>query len=221
MSDVHANLPALEAVLKDLRRHHPEKVVCAGDLIGYYPWPNEVIDLLRSNNVDCVRGKHDRAAIGHLEIHWFAAHAATALEWTVARLSEESKNYLLSLENHRRFRAGARLVAVYSGSPLDEDEAIFPEAMSGGLLVGAQADVLVLGNTHIPAMGRYGNGVVLNPGSVGQPRDGDPRAAYGTVDTETLTAEVHRVPYDIEAVATRMEEEQLPESLVARLREGR
>jgi len=207
--------------MADLKRHALDRVVCAGDLVGYYPWPNEVIDLLRSHNVDCVRGKHDRAAIGHLDVTWFAAHAATVLEWTVARLSEGSRNFLLSLENHRRFRAGERLVAVYNGSPLDEDEAIFPEAMSGGLLVGAKVDVLLLGNTHIPAIGRYGNGLVLNPGSVGQPRDGDPRAAYATVDTETLTAEVHRVPYDIDRVATRMEEERLPASLAARLREGR
>jgi len=220
LADVHANLPALEAVLRD-PRGRGERVVCAGDMVGYYPWPNEVLDLLRSHRADCVRGDHKRGLLGRVDITWFHDDAATALAWTRERLTAESLDYLASLEDRRRFRAGDRLVAVHHGSPGEDDEYVMPEHLSSGLLVAAEADIVFLGHTHHPMVGRYPDGLVVNPGSVGQPRDGDPRASYATIDTEALTAEVRRVPYDVEAVADRVREVRLPQGLANRLREGR
>lgn len=221
LADPHGNLPALEAVIQAQKHHRTDRIVCAGDLVGYYPWPNEVLELLRSRNADCIRGNHDRGVLGLAEIGWFNENAAVALEWTMARLTAESKDYLWSIENRRRFRAGERLVAVYHGSPSDDDEYVLPEQLSSGLLVAAKADILILGHSHLPMMGKFREGLVLNPGSVGQPRDGDPRASYAVLDTAKLTAVIHRVGYDIEAVVERVAKERLPARLGERLRAGR
>jgi putative phosphoesterase len=220
LSDPHANLPALEAVLRDARGRG-DRLLCAGDLVGYHPWPNDVIEVLRANRVECIRGDHDRGVLGILDIGMFDDAGAHALEWTGERLTEESRAFLRSIEDRRRLRLGERLVAMHHGSPAEDDEAVFPEHLSPGLLHTARADLLLLGHTHVPMTARYPEGIVVNPGSVGQPRDGDPRASYAVVDLPSLAAEVRRVPYDVEAVVEQLARERLPAALGERLREGR
>jgi len=220
LSDVHANLPALEAVLRDVDRHGPDEVWCAGDLLGYYPWPNEVLEALRERGVRSIRGNHDRAVLGG-DMSWFNELAAVAVRWTRTAVTAGSLNYLASLEDRMRVRVPEGLVvAMYHGSPRDDDEYVPPWAASESILREARADVVVLGHTHLPMAFRYRAGLLVNPGSVGQPRDGDPRAAWGLLDTRTGAFEVRRVPYDIGTVVKEVHRAGLPSELGERLALG-
>lgn len=220
ISDPHANLPALEAVLRAIDGEGVDRVVCAGDLVGYNPWPNEVIALLRDRSVLMIRGNHDRAALAGRRAG-FNPFAAEALLWTTKQLAEEGASLLRRLEDRTRFDAGQETVAVYHGSPRDDDEYVYPEDATEDLVRVADADFVVLGHTHVPMFCAYPSGIVVNPGSVGQPRDGDPRAAYGVLDTATEEWRVERVVYDVAAVQRAIRHAGLPSHLADRLAVGR
>ncbi len=220
ISDPHANRLALEAVLRAVDREGVDRIVCAGDLVGYNPWPNEVVGLLRDRGVLAIRGNHDRAALSG-DASGFNPVAAEALAWTAKQISPETKAFLGQAEDRTRFSAGSKTVAVYHGSPRDDDEYVFPEDATEDLVLAAHADIVVLGHTHIPMYAAFPRGIVVNPGSVGQPRDGDPRSAYAVLDTEAEEWRVERVAYDIAAVQATIRRARLPRFLADRLAEGR
>ena len=235
VADIHANLAAFKAVLADMGS--VDGLWCLGDLAGYGPDPNECIELLRQHNHLCVAGNHDLAAIGRLDTRDFNPDAAAAIEWTSRELTERSRLYLAGLPE----RLIVEPFTLVHGSPrFPIWEYITHEGQAASNFEHFQTLACLVGHTHVPALYLLdGSGWVLgtvpgerdrfqvdqqraiaNPGGVGQPRDGDPRAAYAIYDTETRTVEWRRVSYPIEVTQLRMRGLGLPRRLIERLSYG-
>ncbi len=215
ISDVHGNEPALEAVLEALAAEDIDAIVCAGDVVGYNPWPGACVDRLRERAVPTVMGNHDRAVVSETAFR-FNRMAAAGVEYALEHLADEQREWLAPLPEERTVFGGR--VKLVHGHPEDPDRYTYPEDFSPRLL--GDEDVLVLGHTHVQHIERYAEGVVVNPGSVGQPRDGDPEAAFAVLDLDQLTVEPHRVAYDIERVQEAVRTAGLPERIGTRLARG-
>ena len=237
LSDVHGNLLALDAVLAGAGT--VDAVWHLGDIVGYGPEPDAVVARLASVGAIGVRGNHDAAAVGGDEIDWFNPDARSAMEWTRRVISEPTRSWLAALPE-RRETAGFTLVHGSGRDPIWE-YVTTPEAAQASL-VAMRTINGINGHTHIPAaylvagdraiqldrqrggtdaaVGLGSGRILLNPGSVGQPRDGDPRASYLILDTESSTATWHRVSYDIVAVGAAMRSAGLPRRLAERLHHG-
>ena len=234
MSDIHSNLPALDAVLA--RIGSVDALWHLGDVVGYGPQPDAVVERLTGIGAIGVRGNHDAAATGGLEIEWFNPEARAAMEWTRTAISETTRAWLAALPV-RRMEAAFTLV---HGSPRDPMwEYVTTAALARAGLSAISTEHGLHGHTHVPIAftmvdgrmrtlaPRAGNTValgegrtLLNPGSVGQPRDRDPRASYLVLDLDAGTATWGRAAYDIDAVATMMLAAGLPARLADRLRVG-
>jgi putative phosphoesterase len=214
ISDVHANRVALAAVFEDLPP--VDALVCAGDVVGYNPWPGECIDAVRERAVPTVMGNHDRAVATGTAFA-FNGMARAGVEYADEQLSPAQRDWLEALPDERVVLDDR--VKLVHGHPDDPDRYTYPDLFSPALLGGE--DVLVLGHTHVQGHEIYDEGIVLNPGSVGQPRDRDPRAAYALLDLDDMTVEEHRVAYDIEAVEHAVREAGLPPEIGVRLHKGR
>ncbi|MFB6265476.1 MAG: metallophosphoesterase [Candidatus Nanohaloarchaea archaeon] len=220
ISDIHSSIVALEKVLDEIEA---ELVVCAGDLVGYYLDPGEVIDRVKEGGITCVRGNHDDALV-----NWpprnFNPVARKALELNREKLGNEQLSFLEQLPVRREMDVGGRKVLVVHGSPEEPYRYVYPRDVGEDFAErqGVQEmDLVVMGHTHVPLVEKSGDTLVVNPGSVGQPRDGDPRASFAVVDMESMDAEIRRVEYDVEPVVERVSDSELPASLGERLEEGR
>jgi predicted phosphodiesterase len=242
LSDPHGNATALQAALEAAYGRW-ERAVCLGDLVGYGPDPNEVVGRIREISSTVIRGNHDKAAAGQATLDNFNAVARYALEWTRQELLPENLRYLQELAIGPQVNGE---LAMVHGSVQDEEEYVFTPAQAlEGLLASPRA-VTFFGHTHHQGGFSYreehlqlihlrphpgsnfaalrmepGTRYLLNPGSVGQPRDGDPRAAFAIADLDHGVVEFWRVPYDIRAVQERMKAVGAPEPLVMRLEAGR
>ncbi len=233
ISDIHANLTAFQTVLNDVNGNW-DYVWCLGDVVGYGPDPNECVELLQTMPHLCLAGNHDWAALGRLDIRTFNPDARRAVEWTQETLKPENIAFLEALPV--TFVIGDyTLVHASPREPVWEyileqlvAELNFPHFETPYCFVGHthQPVIYEMGKSH-PREPRYGqphtlNGTrqIINPGSIGQPRDQNPEAAYGLLDTETGVFEHRRIPYDIPDVQERMREYGLPERLVTRLEHG-
>ncbi|MGK2230321.1 MAG: putative phosphoesterase [Methanobacteriota archaeon] len=216
ISDVHANKPALEAVMDDLP--DVDGYVHAGDAVGYNPYPQDCVDALRELGAVNVQGNHDRAVAGDASFG-FHSTAGRAVEWTERHVNGETLDWLGALPQERETVFGDTRVKIVHGAPGAPDRYTYPRDFAPSLL--RDEDVLVMGHTHVQGKEEYDKGVVVNPGGVGQPRDGDPRAAYALLDEETGEVELHRVEYPVEEVQDEIRRAGLPESLAERLEEGR
>ena len=214
ISDVHANLVALEAVLDDVPP--VDAMLNAGDVVGYNPWPAECVAAIRERHVPTVMGNHDRMVVTERNFRGNAM-AAAGVSYAREHLDDDQRAWLADLPDVLRLFDGR--VKVVHGHPDDPDRYTYPELFGPDLLDGE--DVLVMGHTHVQAHEVYDGGIVMNPGSVGQPRDGDPRAAYALVDLEAMTVEERRVEYDVEAVIEAVEDAGLPRRTGERLLQGR
>jgi diadenosine tetraphosphatase ApaH/serine/threonine PP2A family protein phosphatase len=236
LSDIHANLVALDAVLRDAGK--VDAIWHLGDIVGYGPDPDGVVARLAAAGAVGVTGNHDRAAVGGLEIDWFNPDAKAAMQWTRGRISETTAAWLRALPERR---TDGDALSVH-GSPRDPIwEYVTSAAVARASLDTMTTPLGLHGHTHIPmawvdrgqrveavAPGpgstiHLGDGqerVLLNPGSVGQPRDGDPRASWLELDLDAGSGTWHRVPYDIGAVQAAMRDVGLPIRLVERLRHG-
>ncbi|HYN70552.1 MAG TPA: metallophosphoesterase family protein [Candidatus Eisenbacteria bacterium] len=234
LSDIHSNVVALEAVLA--AAGEVDAVWQLGDNVGYGPEPNQAIARLVRAGATGVRGNHDAAAAGGPEIEWFNPDARRAMEWTREAIDGDTRAWLTALPE--RLTAGAcQLVHGSPREPIWEYITSVPVARANLALL--ETPIGLNGHTHIPVAfieddGRIevvgpgdgsrlelgGRRALLNPGSVGQPRDGDPRASFMILDPDAGTASWHRVEYDIAAVQSNMREAGLPPSLVARLSLG-
>jgi putative phosphoesterase len=213
LADVHANQVALDAVLADLPA--VDALVCAGDVVGYNPWPAECVAALRERAVPTVMGNHDRAVAGGGDFR-FNSMASAGVRHARDELSAAGLEWLAGLPAERReFEGRVKLV---HGHPDDPDRYTYPAEFGPGLL--GDEDVLVMGHTHVQHAETYDDGIVVNPGSVGQPRDGDPRAGYAVLDLDALTVEPRRVEYDVERVVDAVAAAGLPERIGTRLRRG-
>lgn len=238
LSDVHANLAALEAVLSDADAERAEHVWHLGDLVGYGPDVDRVIEIMVIEGATCVMGNHDAAVAGLIGTESFNHLAAKAVLWTAQHMSNASKEYLAGLPQvaHDSFYT---LTHGTLRDPLWEYLVTFETAR--GHFDCMETPYSVVGHTHIPMVvretspGRFdaispGDGEVIelgeerlciNPGGTGQPRDGDPRACYAVLDTDAGTVTYHRVQYDVPEVQRRILAAGLPEALAARLAQGR
>ncbi len=214
ISDIHGNLPALISVLHDMPE--VELILCAGDVVGYNPYPCEVIQELKLHDVLCIRGNHDRAVINDNYTH-FNPYAKAAAKWTREQLTPACIGYLSGLKDHLRIRVHGVNIAVHHGAPFNEDFYVMPDMALEFLLDYEHPGILILGHTHVPFIKEFSKGVILNPGSVGQPRDRDPRASYALIDLENWKFEIRRVEYDIGKVERKILEAKLPVHLAQRL----
>ncbi|ACA60448.1 metallophosphoesterase family protein [Candidatus Desulforudis audaxviator] len=231
ISDIHANLHALEAVLRDIEREGVDEILCAGDLVGYGPHPNEVVERIRTLDIRGVQGNYDEAAANARLVCGCdypdpesMAVGAAALAWTVRELGAENKEYLRGLPARLRFQAGAHDVLLVHGSPRRINEYLYEDAAPDVLREIFRewpAGVLIVGHTHRPYHRRFEGRHVVNAGSVGQSRDGDPRSSYVLVDFGAGPGvRVVRVPYDVEATAAGVLRAGLPLELAQALRGG-
>jgi putative phosphoesterase len=221
VSDIHSNLVALEAVLDDAECW--DAAISAGDVVGYGPHPEECIDRLYFKGFRCTRGNHDDA-VATRETDWFNDDAQEAIRINRGMLSPVSLRWLGTLPTELRFEQGGLKFAVYHGSPTEPlTSYIHPgdaERLADRFLAHTGADVVILGHTHISyAVERKGK-LLLNPGSVGQPRDGDPRASYLILETSPPKAELRRVEYSIDATAEAIDAAGLPHRFATRLYRG-
>ena len=244
LSDMHGNWDAFEAVLRHARRKRVDAVLVLGDLVGYGAAPNQVVEAVRSlgPRLFTVRGNHDKVASGIDNGASFNQAALQAARWTTDRLTPANLRYVRDLpRGPRRVEDG---LAICHGSPLDEDTYVFSDLDALEIFSGYSAGVTFFGHTHIPSLfslegrrlgvrrlGRPGleTGLVqlhpegrylVNPGSIGQPRDRDPRAAYMTYDSVRRVVRWYRVPYPVERAQTRIRRAGLPALLADRLAVG-
>jgi putative phosphoesterase len=214
ISDIHGNKVALDAVLEDMPA--VDALVCAGDIVGYNPWHAECVAAVRERGIPTVSGNHDRAVVGRTSFG-FNSLAGAGVDHARETLSDDQQAWLAELPAERHEFDGA--VKIVHGHPADPDRYTYPGEYSPRLL--DDETVLVMGHTHVQGHEQYGEGIVMNPGSVGQPRDGDPRAAYAVVDLDGLSVTEHRVSYEIDRVQAAVEEAGLPSRIGTRLADGK
>jgi len=214
VSDLHGNDVALEAVAADMPP--VDGLVCAGDVVGYNPWPGACVEWVRDRSIPTVMGNHDRA-VARGTAFAFNSMAGAGVRYAKDVLSDDQVEWLANLPDERREFDGR--VKVVHGHPDDPDRYTYPAEFESEML--GEEDVLVLGHTHIQGHEVFDEGIVMNPGSVGQPRDRDPRAAYAVLDLDQLRVTEHRVEYDVERVQGTVREAGLPERIGSRLERGR
>ncbi|MDY6917588.1 MAG: metallophosphoesterase family protein [Chloroflexota bacterium] len=236
VADIHSNLAAFQAVLDDMEaRGGVDGIWCLGDIVGYGPDPSECIALLRQYAHLSVAGNHDWASIGKVDVSDFNPDAAAACRWTAGQLTEEEVAYLEGLP--LTVRRGE--FTIVHGSPR---EPIWEYVVSARTALASfdsfDTNYCLIGHSHMPLVFEYiggtcvlqplpeelrlaDNRLIINPGAVGQPRDGDPSASYAVYDEDEMAVYHYRVAYDVEATQERMLRQGLPEFLVARLSYGR
>ncbi|HEY4657562.1 MAG TPA: metallophosphoesterase family protein [Candidatus Bathyarchaeia archaeon] len=224
LSDIHANMAALRRVLADLPSY--DEFYCLGDIVGYGPDPNAVVEALRTLRPTIVlAGNHDYAVVTG-NPSGFVDYAVKAIQWTRSQLSKNNLDYLQALAASARHRVQGIEIAMFHGSPRDPfNEYVFPgtqPSLLKRLLELSKARLLLQGHTHVPMSFRDGDALLLNPGSVGQPRDGDPRASYIVLEMEMtkMAHKVRRVQYEIDRTAKAILDNGLPSFLAERLSLG-
>lgn len=237
LSDIHSNLDALNAVLRELDALGMDQLLCLGDIVGYGPDPNECCATLRERNCLAIAGNHDEAAVSPVEAHAFNALAREAIAWTNRSLTAENREYLQHLPRERKFE---KFVLVH-GAPIFHFDYILNLGDAQSAFDRVEAPLTFIGHTHIAEVyfqdenGRTfhlklssGGKIdiipqcrfIINPGSVGQPRDHNPQASFGLYDEESGFVEIRRVDYDITGVQERMQRAKLPLQLGERLSIG-
>ena len=241
LTDIHANLEALETCLKDARARGYDETLVLGDIVGYGPDPNAVIEAIRRLKPKAiVRGNHDKVALGMNQAEGFHAAARAAAHWMLESLTEQNREWLVALPMGPTIIDGE--IEICHGAPFDEDAYIFDELDARHAFEASTAPLCFYGHTHFAVVFRLikdllevvspANGETLlaidpqarylvNPGSVGQPRDGDPRAAYAIYDTDTKQLNLIRLAYPLETTQDKMLKVGLPDPLARRLALGR
>ncbi|MDD4859669.1 MAG: metallophosphoesterase family protein [Dehalococcoidales bacterium] len=237
LADIHANLEAFTAVLTDIeKRGDVAEIWCLGDIVDYGPDPHACLQLLRAANHVCVAGNHDWAAIGKVSMQSFNDDAITSCQWTAQKLTPEDKDFLMNLPATIQ----KENFTLAHGSPRDpiSEYILYPPTAAENFNHFTTPYCLV-GHSHLPGIFKQvgsatnysiflsniglvigKNRLIINPGSVGQPRDGDPQASYAIFDSEAKMMRLYRVPYDIEATQNKMLHAGLPLKLVNRLSHG-
>jgi putative phosphoesterase len=213
ITDIHGNLDALEAVLAHIDALGVDAVYCGGDLVGYGPNPNQVCALIQERGIQTIYGNYDYAIGRDLDdcgCAYVTQHdrelGQLSVEWTLEHTDQASKDFMRGLPFDLRFALGGKRVRLVHGSPRKVNEYLFedkPAKTFERIAAGADCDVLVFGHTHKPWIHEYGGVLFVNCGSVGKPKDGDPRAAFALLQATEhgVSASIERVPYDADAVA--------------------
>jgi putative phosphoesterase len=229
ITDIHANLPALQAALSRIDQLGVDAVYCGGDLVGYGPHPNEVCGLIAEREITTIYGNYDYAIARDLDdcgCAYITPHdrelGQRSVEWTLAHTDQASKDFMRALPFDRRFALGEREVHLVHGSPRKVNEYLFedkPASLYERLAAAEDGDVLVFGHTHKPWVREYGGVLFVNCGSVGKPKDGDPRGAFALLedDRSGVRMTIERVEYDAAAVARELAEAGLPSEFAEKL----
>jgi putative phosphoesterase len=229
ITDIHANLPALEAALARIEQLGIDRVYCGGDLVGYGPHPNEVCALIEQRAIPTIYGNYDYAIARDLDdcgCAYVTPHdreiGQRSVEWTLANTREAAKDFMRGLPFDLHFEVGASAAHLVHGSPRKVNEYLFedkPSSLYERLAAAEDADVLVFGHTHKPWVRDIGGVRFVNCGSVGKPKDGDPRGAFAvlTATAEGVEATIERVPYDADRVAAEVREAGLPTEFADKL----
>jgi putative phosphoesterase len=229
ITDIHANLPALEAALARIDELGIEETYCGGDLIGYGPHPNEVVALIAEREIPTIYGNYDHAIARELHdcgCAYITPHdreiGQKSVEWTLQHTDQRSKDWMRELPFDLHFRVGDTSVHLVHGSPRKVNEYLFedkPASLYERLAAAEDDDVLVFGHTHKPWVREYGAVLFVNCGSVGKPKDGDPRGAFAVLSSGAsgIDARIERVGYDAESVAAQVRESGLPDEFADKL----
>ncbi len=229
ITDIHANLPALEATLVEIEATGISQIYCGGDLVGYGPHPNEACALIENRGIPTIYGNYDHAIARDLDdcgCAYVTQHdrelGQQSVEWTLAHTDARSKRFMHDLPFDLRFDLGDTRVRLVHGSPRNVREYLFedkPARTFERIAAGADCDVLVFGHTHRPWVREYGGVLFVNCGSVGKPKDGDPRGSFAILTPEAGTAQVsiERVEYDAAAVAREVAAAGLPGEFAEKL----
>jgi phosphoesterase, MJ0936 family len=231
LSDIHGNLPALKAAVIEAKTRGAMQIICAGDIVGYGPFPNEVCEYLKTNEIKSISGNYDIKVLDVIE------HGKSAVDslqkkkrelvmWTAKHLEKTAQRFLrdlpVSLEEEL---PGGRNLLVVHGSPVSNDDDIYPSITPKGLetkLKNARPDILVCGHTHIPFVKKVSGMLVVNCGSAGQSVDGDPRPSYAiiSVDEKSASGRIIRFKYDINETIKALKNTSLPKTLQNDFLEG-
>jgi putative phosphoesterase len=222
LSDVHGNLAALESTLEDITAQRPDRIYCLGDLVGYAPFPNEVTERIRREGYPTVMGNYDDG-VGFDRDECGCAYkepldrelGQQSLEWTKAHTTPENKAFLRTFVREIRFEADGKRVLLVHGSPRRMNEYLFedrPVSSFQRLAHSSDADIIAFGHTHLPYTKTVDGVSFVNVGSVGKPKDGDPRACYAILETAgEPSVTLRRVSYDIQATASAIRRSDLPD----------
>ncbi|HUT52403.1 MAG TPA: YfcE family phosphodiesterase [bacterium] len=231
IGDVHANLHALEAVLAHARRYPLEAVWNTGDFVGYGAFPDEVVQRLKKEKALSVIGNYDRKTlqVRRKKEEWKKTKAPEkwlSFKWSDEHLSKDSRNYLRALPPEQRFEAAGKKILLVHASPVSMKEHLTPDTPKKRLrklIPAAEADVIICGHSHLPFVREISGVYFINPGSVGRPDDGDPRASYAilNITVKSIQVQHYRVKYDVEAAAQAIREHGLPETFAQMLLIGR
>jgi putative phosphoesterase len=230
-SDIHGNMPALEAAFTDAKARGAKEVVCAGDMTGYGPFPDEVCSFLSKHHIPTIIGNYDQKVIEVLKQGNSAAAGMKPkkreiLLWTARHLGERTQHYLSELPENLTLRIAGYELLVVHGSPISMDGAIYPSITEQGMrmmLGGICPEILVCGHTHIPFSKRVGGILIVNCGSAGHPVDGDPRPAYALIRAEQGIrphGRIIRFEYDRDRTITALGKTSLPKGLRKDFAEG-
>jgi putative phosphoesterase len=231
ISDIHGNLPALTAAVAEAKTRGATQIICAGDIIGYGPFPNEVCEYLQKNKIRSITGNYDIKVLDVIE------HGKSAVEslqkkkrelviWTAKHMGKTAQRFLrdlpVSLEEEL---PGGRKLLVVHGSPMSNDDDIYPSITNKGLetkLKNTRPDILVCGHTHIPFVKKVNGMLIVNCGSAGQPVDGDPRPSFAivSVDGKSASGRIFRFEYDIDETIKALKNTSLPKTLQKDFLEG-
>jgi putative phosphoesterase len=211
-SDVHGNKLALDVILRDIEKQRPDKIFCLGDLVGYGPRPNEVIETIWEKKIQCILGNYDdgvgfeRGSCGCAYLtEEDKQNGQRSIEWTTSEVTTKNKTYLRNLPEKIEIKVVGRRVLLVHGSPRRINEYLFedrPKKSLKRILDSTDADILICGHTHQPYHRIIDDYHVINDGSVGKPKDGDNRACYALIDiSEAISVDFIRVAYQVEEVA--------------------
>ncbi|MBD3317182.1 MAG: metallophosphoesterase [Chitinivibrionales bacterium] len=238
ISDIHANLEALEATFEDIENQTIDEIICLGDIVGYCANPNECITLVNKKCPVTLLGNHDAAAVGKLSTQHFNIHAKIAIDWTAEHLNRKSKTYLENLPLRKHFDS----ITYVHSTPYEPQMWYYITSLEEAAFNFQFFDTTFcfVGHTHIPIIivldekrelyvhqdtkidfGDSGARYLINVGSVGQPRDHNPDSCYGIIDTEQQRYYARRVKYDLQKTQNKMRKIHMPEFLVTRLQEGK
>lgn len=205
-ADVHANSAALEAALKDAMKNGYDHMIFAGDAVGYYPFVNETCDILKEQADWCVKGNHDAFVTGKLPVTE-DKKKAFALDYTISEITEKNRAWLECLPESLDLSISGKTIKVFHGSPWNYlEEYIYPDSQNLERFDNIKADYVILGHTHHSMLKKRNGKVIINPGSCGQPRDGNQMASYSILDIETGNAVNYKVSYDTKIILLRLEE---------------
>ena len=231
LSDIHGNLPALKAAVIEAKTRGAKQIICAGDIVGYGPFPNEVCEYLKTNEIKSISGNYDIKVLdvikyGKSSIESLQRKKRELVMWTAKHLGKPAQRFLRGLPvSLKEELPGGRTLLVVHGSPISNEDDIYPSITPKGLetkLKNTRPDILVCGHTHIPFVKKVSGMLVVNCGSTGQSVDGDPRPSYAiiSVDEKSASGRIIRFKYDINETIKALKNTSLPKTLQNDFLEG-